>query len=118
MRLRRAVLAPALCLYALAAEPPAPRDILGFAPGDDHRLADYAQITRYFRALATASDRIRLVEIGSSELGKPILMALISAPENLNRLDRYRLASERLALGRATEDEASRLAAEGKAVVW
>ncbi|MBI3697358.1 MAG: peptidase M14 [Acidobacteria bacterium] len=102
-----------------AASPPAPRDILGFTPGDDYKLADYAQIMKYFQALAAASDRMRLVEIGKSELGKPLWMAYISTPENLKQLDKYRRISERLALGKAaTEAEAAKLAAEGKAIVW
>ncbi len=102
-----------------AAQPPKPQEVLGFTPGDDYKLADYQQITKYFQALAASSNRIRLVEIGTSELGKPILMAIISAPENLKQLDKYRRISERLALGQAAgEQEARALASEGKAVVW
>ena len=45
-------------------------------------------------------------------------VAFISAPENLQKLDAYREISRRLALGQATAEEASVLAAEGKAIVW
>jgi hypothetical protein len=91
---------------------------MGFNPGDDYKLADYAEITGYFQALAKASNRIRLVEFGRSSLGKPMYVAFLSDPENLKALDRYRAISSRLALGQAAPDEAARLAVEGKAIVW
>ena len=62
---------------------PAPADVIGFAPGEDYKLADYDQITAYFRALAAASDRVVLEQIGTSTLGKPLLMAVISSEEKV-----------------------------------
>ncbi len=97
---------------------PTPKEHLGFAPGDDFKLADYAQISGYFQKLTRSSDRIKLVEFGKSALGKPTYVAFISAAENLKRLDRYRDISRRLALGQASADEARALSDEGKAVVW
>src|SRR5579863_288413 len=102
----------------LRAAAPTPLEYLGFRPGDDYKLADYAQIIGYFEQLAKASNRIRLVEYGRSSLGKPMYVAYISSRENLAKLDRYREISRRLALGRLEEKEAHALAAEGKAVVW
>jgi hypothetical protein len=108
-----------LCLAAAAqASVPTPREYLGFQPGDDYKLADYAQIAGYFQTLARVSDRIRLVEYGRSSLGKPMYVAFLSAPENLSRLDRYREISRRLALGQVQAGDARALAAEGKVVVW
>lgn len=109
-----------LLLAALchAAAPPTPSEHLGFTPGDDYKLADYAQITGYFQKLDAASDRIQVVEFGRSTLGKPMYVAFISDAENLKRLERYREISRRLALGQATAEEARSLAAEGKAIVW
>ncbi len=119
------ILAVALLVTAWApavraqGEVPRPEAVLGFRPGTAYQLADYAQITKYFQALAQASNRLRLVEIGRSEGGRPIWMAVISSPENLARLDRYRQISARLARGEAeNEAEARRLAGEGRAVVW
>src|SRR5205085_9661813 len=104
-----------LCCTALSqASPPTPKEFLGFRPGDDYKLANYAQIIGYFRALAGASDRIRLVEYGRSSLGKPMYVAFLSAPENLAKLDHYRDVSRRLALGRIEASEARSLSAEGK----
>jgi hypothetical protein len=98
---------------------PTPEEIIGFAPGTDYQLADYGQITSYFRALAEASDRVILEEIGRSSRGKPLYLAIISSPENLANRERYKEISRRLALAKGvSDDEAGRLAAEGKAIVW
>lgn len=97
---------------------PAPKEHFGFTPGDDYRLADYSEIIGYFQKLAQASDRIRLAEFGKTSNGKPMVVAFISSTENLKELERYRQINRRLALGEATAEEARRLAAEGKAIVW
>ncbi len=97
---------------------PDPAGHLGFRPGDDFKLAGYAEVTGYFKKLAASSDRIKLVEFGKSSNGKPMLVAFLSSAENLQHLDRWRKISARLALGEATQDEARRLSREGRAVVW
>ena len=62
---------------------------------------------------------MQLVDIGRTEEGRTQWMAVISSPENLAQLDRYRDISRRLALAEGlTDDQARALAAEGKAVVW
>lgn len=98
---------------------PAPREVLGFEPGADRRLADYASVAEYFKRLAAASDRVRVEEIGPSTLGRPMLLATISSPENLARLDRLREIQRRLADPRsiATDADARALMQEGRAVV-
>src|SRR4051812_45848431 len=85
-----AVLGAVFFVSAAAAGPgvPAPRDVLGFTPGEDRKLADYATVAAYFRKLSETSDRVRLEEIGPTTLGKPMLLATISSPANLARLDR------------------------------
>ena len=111
----------AVCLAAplsRAAAVPTPQEHFGFTPGDDYKLADYRQISSYFQKLAQANGRIRLVEFGKSSNGRPMLLALISSEENLKNADRYREISRRLALGEPTPEEARRLAAKGKAIVW
>ena len=96
-----------------------PREALGFDIGDDYRLATYTQFEAYWRTLADESDRMLLEEIGTTEEGRPQLMAIISSPENLANLARYRDISRRLALAEGlTNADARALAKEGKAVVW
>lgn len=97
---------------------PALKEHFGFIPGEDYKLADYSQVTGYFQKLASSSGRIKLVEFGKSAEGRAMYLAFLSDPENLRQLERYRDISRRLALGRASREEAARLAGEGKAIVW
>lgn len=98
---------------------PVPEEYLGFPVGADYKLAMYEPIVRYFDALAAASDRIMVERIGESTLGRPLLLALISSPENLRERTRYREISRRLANARGLSPvEARQLAGEGKAIVW
>jgi hypothetical protein len=114
----------ALIPFALAATPltaqvPRPADVIGFAPGTDYKLADYGQVTDYFRALDAASDRVVVEQIGESTLGKPMLLAVISSEENIRDRERYRNIARRLARAEGlSDDEARALAKEGKAIVW
>jgi hypothetical protein len=125
----RVLIGLALLLAALGAYAPTqsqsvssvtpPAAALGANIGDDYFLATYTQLEGYWKQLAQESDRLRLVDIGRTEEGRSQWMAVVSAPENLARLDRYRDISRRLALADGlTEAEARALAAEGKAVVW
>ena len=96
-----------------------PKAQFGFNLGDDYQLANYVQLTDYWKKLAQQSDRMKLVEIGKTAEGRPILMAIITSPENHKKLDRYKEISRRLALAEGLTDQQARaLAAEGKAVVW
>ena len=96
-----------------------PKEFLGFAFGADYQLANYQKISAYWRKLAAESDRMIVREIGTTAEGRTMLMAVISSPENLRSLDRYREIARRLALAEGlTDDDAHALAREGKAVVW
>ncbi len=95
-----------------------PEQFLGFQVGADRKLADYGQITAYFEKLAKETPKMKLLTIGESTLKKPMIMAVISTPENLARLDRYREIARRLRDPRTTSpEEAARLVREGKAIV-
>ena len=92
------------CLAIAAAAPaaaqpavPSPTSVLGFPVGADFKLATYDESLRYFRALARASDRIRLVDVGKTSTGGEWVLAIISSPANLARLDGLRAISQRLA---------------------
>ncbi|MHB1191915.1 MAG: M14 family metallopeptidase [Longimicrobiales bacterium] len=114
---------PVLALLAaaapVAAQVPTPESVLGHVPGADFKLTRYEQALEYFRRLDAASDRLELREVGTTSYGRPMVIALISSADNLRNLDRYREIALRLAHpGDMDEDEARRLAAEGKALVW
>jgi hypothetical protein len=97
---------------------PHPRDVFGFEPGADHRLATNAQIVEYFRRLDASSDRVMVEQIGESVLGRPMILAYISSAENIAQLGEHRETAEALARGRIGRAEARARAAGGKAVVW
>ncbi|GAB4017785.1 M14 family metallopeptidase [Spirosoma koreense] len=104
---------------AIAQTLPSPKEHFGFNIGDDYQLATYTQTEAYFRKLAAASDRVKLVDIGLTEEGRHQLMLIVSSPENLKKLDRYKEISQKLARAEnLTDDQAHALANEGKAVVW
>lgn len=110
---------------------PAPKDVLGFTPGDDRKLASWSQTVGYFKKLAETSDRVQFHEIGKSTMGRPFVYVVISSPENIKNLEKYKKINDKLADPRKIEGgnptgreavinrdaEAKNLAAEGKTIV-
>ncbi|HKR59745.1 MAG TPA: M14 family metallopeptidase [Pyrinomonadaceae bacterium] len=98
---------------------PTPKSVLGFMPGDDRTIADWRQITDYFSRLDKASDRVLVKEIGKTTLQRPLIVAFISARENILTLNRYQETQRRLADPRLVQTAAEReaLVNNGKVVV-
>jgi hypothetical protein len=119
-----AVLAAALVLsfpspLASQARITTPKQEFGASFGDDYFLANYRQISAYWRKLARESDRFVVREIGTTAEGRPHLMAIVTSAENHRNLARLQDISRRLANAEGLTDEQAReLAREGKAVVW
>ena len=99
---------------------PAPRDAIGFTPGDDRKLASWATILDYFKKLDKASDRVTFQELGKTTLGGPFVLAIISSPANLARLERFKKIQRKLSdprLINSNDVEAEKLIAEGRTIV-
>jgi hypothetical protein len=98
---------------------PSPKSVLGFTPGDDRTIADWSQITDYFSRLDRASDRVTVATLGQSTLKRPLIVAFISARENILALQKYKDIQQQLADPRKVADQAQRdrLVANGKVVV-
>jgi len=102
---------------------PSLADVLGFTPGDDRKLASWDQVIDYFKRLDQASDRVVFEELGKSTMGKPFVMATISSPDNLSKLDEYKKIQEQLADPRKLgppglrDKKAAELIARGKTIV-
>jgi len=95
-----------------------PDKFLGHQVGADRKLADYSQIQAYFQKLDQESDSIKVVQIGTSTLKKPMIMAIITSPENMSKLDTYKGIVEKLRDPRVTPpEEAKKLAKEGKVIL-
>jgi len=68
---------------------PSPKQILGFAVGE--RAATPEQIVACLQAWAKAApDRCRLVHYADSYEGRPLYLMIVSAPENIRRLEQIR----------------------------
>ena len=93
--------------------------MLGFTPGDDRTIADWRQITDYFARLDKASDRVLVRNLGPTTLGRPLIVAFISARENILALDKYQEIQRRLADSRTVPTNVARdaLINSGKVVV-
>jgi hypothetical protein len=96
-----------------------PQQAFGFNVGDDYSVVNYSQMEAYWKKLDAESDRMVLTDIGPTAEGRRQLMAIVSSPANLARLDLYKSIAERLAHAEnLTAEEARALARTGKAVVW
>ncbi|HHY11823.1 MAG TPA: peptidase M14 family protein [Firmicutes bacterium] len=95
-----------------------PEEFFGFKLGSDRKIARWDKITDYFYTIESESDRIRVVEMGKSTEGNPFLLTIISAPENLARLEHYKEINARISDPRGLPAGGVRqLVKEGKAVV-
>ncbi len=99
---------PAHTVFAQDSSVPDPSTVLGIEIGADSILADWSQIGTYFSTLARQSDAVRLDTIGRTTLGKPMLLATITAPQHHRRLEAIRQHQAELAdprrLSAALED--------------
>ncbi|PZT98235.1 MAG: peptidase [Brevundimonas sp.] len=96
-----------------------PAQAFGFPIGADYSLINYDQAQEYWRRIDAESDRVQVVSLGKTAEGRDQLMAIVSSPENLAKLDTYKSIARRLARAEnLTEAQALELAHEGKPVVW
>ena len=98
---------------------PSPKSVLGFSPGDDRTIADWKQITDYFARLDKSSDRVTVQTLGQSTLKRPLIVAYISARENILALQKYKDIQRQLADPRlvSSPSQRDRLISQGKTVV-
>ena len=69
---------------------PDPETFLGYAIGTHHTRHD--QIVNYLKELARLSDRAIFHQLGETYEHRPLIMLIISHPDNLNRLEEIRTA--------------------------
>jgi hypothetical protein len=97
---------------------PSPKEHFGFNIGNDYNLANYTQTEAYFKKLSV-SNRTKLVDIGLTEEGRHQWMLIVSSPENIKNLEKYKEISRKLARAEnLTDEQAHALADQGKAIVW
>ena len=107
-----------LIVASVDAQIVSPEEAIGFPVGADYKLARWETITGYLRSLAANSDRVILENRGKTTEGLDFVLALISSPENLANLDRYKAIQQKLANPQEHDlTELEQLAQEGKVVV-
>ena len=85
-----------------------PKEVFGHNVGDDYFLANYKQEYDYFQMLAKQSNRIHIQDIGKSSEGRPMITAVITAPENYAKLARYKEISRKLSTNDVKDDAEAR----------
>jgi hypothetical protein len=108
-----------------------PREFLGYDIGQDYKLTPWEAkdipgegprqgIVDYAYELDRTSDRVRVFEYGASEEGRPMILTVITSPENWARMDDLKGILAKLADPRQirSDAEAKALVARGKAVYW
>ncbi len=95
-----------------------PTEYFGFEPGADRKLFTYDALMSYLKTLEGETDQMRLIQIGESELGRPMYMAFISSAENISRLEELREINRRLALDPGIPDgERRQLIEQGRVFI-
>jgi len=69
----------------------APEKFFGFQLGSDRKMARWDRIVEYFRLLEKEGrGKLKVMDMGPSTMGNPFLLAILSSPSNLARLERLR----------------------------
>lgn len=99
-------------------EVPRPQAILRFDVGDHHTT--YAQMETYVQTVAkTASDRVKIFEIGLTNEYRMQYLIAISSPQNMARLEEIKSANARLADPRVTSpSEANQIIQKNPSLAW
>lgn len=87
-----------ITFIGLSNDIPTPKSHFGFEPGSDRNLFTYEQLTDYLTKLDKISDRLKMVEVGKSPMGKPMYVLFISDENNLFRLDELKIINKELAI--------------------
>ncbi|HEV8613145.1 MAG TPA: hypothetical protein VGQ73_06520, partial [Gemmatimonadales bacterium] len=76
---------------------PTPKDVLGYFIGAPKTLTYYADLLKYYRALAAATPRVQVETIGRSDEGRELVVVWVSSEENLKNLAQNRANLAKLA---------------------
>jgi hypothetical protein len=98
---------------------PTPEKFFGHQMGAEKKLARWDKIVEYMHLIGKASDRIVVQEVGKSTNGHPFLLVVISSPDNLRNIQRYKDINKKLFDPRTigSDNEAAALVEEAKIFV-
>jgi hypothetical protein len=83
---------------------PTPKDVLGYHIGAPEKLTYYADILKYYRALAAATPRVRVETIGKSDEDRELVVVWVSSDANMKNLQGNRDNLAKLADPRGLSD--------------
>ena len=67
-----------------------PKDVLGYHIGAPGKLTYYADIVKYYKALAAATPRVRIETIGKSDEDRELVVVWVSSDDNITNLQKNR----------------------------
>ncbi len=103
----------------LAEGVPTPLEVLGHIAGAKDVLSYSADVYKYMRALAAATPRVKVFDVGKTEEGRDWIVVAIADEETIKNLDTYKAISAKLADPRKlTEAEAQSLLKQAKPMYW
>jgi hypothetical protein len=96
-----------------------PEKFFGFQLGSDKKMARWDKMVEYYNLLEKeGGGKLRVINTGSTTMGNPFLLVIITSPNNMARLERLREVNARISDPRGLgEQEVRNLVDEGKAVI-
>lgn len=77
-----------LCSPFSHAQIQTPEQFLGYKPGD--RFTPHHQMVAYFKHLAEEVPHLKLIQYGETNERRPLILAIVSSPENMAQLEELR----------------------------
>ena len=65
-----------------------PEQYLGYKPGD--RFTPHHRMVDYFEHVASQNPNIKLIQYGETNEKRPLIIAILSSPENMAKLEQIR----------------------------
>jgi hypothetical protein len=98
---------------------PTPLEVLGHIAGAKDVLSYSADVYKYMRALAAATPRVKVFDVGKTEEGRDWIVVAVADEETIKNLDKYKAVNARLADPRGlSEAEAQDLMKQAKPIYW
>ena len=96
---------------------PTPKDVLGYYVGAPKKLTHTADLLRYYRALASASRRVKIFPAGRTDEGREQVVVAIADEDTIRNLDTYKGYLTKLADPRGlSADQAKQIIAQAKPI--
>ncbi len=97
---------------------PSPKDVLGYYVGAPKKLTHVADLIRYYRALAAASKRVKILPAGRTDEGREQVVVAIADEDTIRNLDTYKGYLAKLADPRGLSERAgaSNIIAQAKPI--